>query len=39
MMMTWERWRRDAPFVGIVLAILLTALALAIATIAVLAGG
>ena len=37
-MMTWDRWRRDAPFVGVVFAILLTALALAIATIALLSG-
>jgi hypothetical protein len=36
-MMTWEKWRRDAPFVAVVIAILITALALAVATIALVA--
>jgi hypothetical protein len=36
---TIDKLRRDAPFIGIVFAILLTALALAIATISLLARG
>jgi hypothetical protein len=36
-MWTLDQFRRDAPFIGVVIAILITALALAVATIALLA--
>jgi hypothetical protein len=36
-MSTLDRFRKDAPFIGVLVAILLTALALAVATISLLA--